>query len=284
MVTCLGGDVARNGARSRSAAARSSTLGPTGGSAHEWSRHPSRTRFVTVVMLTPTCPSLADLAAPIHIDHPSKGTSYTTRRGVEGSRSGSMKYVPGSRGAKFGKSMTFWIVGEAVGSLGAVGDMVVVSIPSGARAHPASATRRANPSCGPWRMFIPPPIPSIQPTVLWSPLCGRSGGALSGVGQPIRCSRCLTRPALLDRRPGGGRGQVALSDVREFGQPRAVDVHDVERASRPPRLVEEGDSGAVRRPSRAPGRNRPRFCRSAPPPKGAVREAPHLRPVRIHEE
>jgi hypothetical protein len=42
-------------------------------------------------MLTPTCPSWLDLAAPIHIDHPSAGTSYTTRSGVEGSASGSMK-------------------------------------------------------------------------------------------------------------------------------------------------------------------------------------------------
>ena len=43
-------------------------------------------------MLTPTCPSSSlNLAAPIHIDHPSAGISYTTRRGVEGSRSGSMK-------------------------------------------------------------------------------------------------------------------------------------------------------------------------------------------------
>src|SRR5919106_4013001 len=110
-------------------------------------------------MLTPTCegwpgqpldeqavPSSANLVAPIHIDHPSKGTSYTTRSGVEGSPSGSMKYVPGSSGAKGSSSMMSWIVGEAVGSLGAVGNVAVVSVPSGAGAHPASAMSRANPS------------------------------------------------------------------------------------------------------------------------------------------
>ena len=43
----------RNGARSAIAVARSSTLGPTGGSAREWSWHPCRTRFVTEVMVTP---------------------------------------------------------------------------------------------------------------------------------------------------------------------------------------------------------------------------------------
>src|SRR5919106_2161652 len=124
MVTSFGGDVTRNGARSASAVARSSTLGPTDGSAHEWSRHPCRTRFVTVVMLTPTCegwpgqpldeqavPPSANLTAPIHINHPSEGTSYTTRSGVEGSRSGSMKYVPGSSGAKGLSSQMFWIDG-----------------------------------------------------------------------------------------------------------------------------------------------------------------------------
>src|SRR3989304_5421203 len=97
MVTSLVGAVTWNGARSASAAARSVTLGPTGGSAHEWSRHPSLTRFVTVVMLTATCPSSADLTAPIHIDQPSTGTSNVTWSDVEGSRSGSMEYVPGSR-------------------------------------------------------------------------------------------------------------------------------------------------------------------------------------------
>src|ERR671922_354882 len=140
MVTSLGGDVTRKGARSASAAARSSTPGPTGGSANEWSRHPCRTRFVTVVMLTPTCPSSANLAAPIHCDHPPAGTSYTTRRGVEGSWSASMKYVPGSRGAKSGKSRMFWIVGEAVGSLVDIGGEAAVSVLSGLGAHPASAT------------------------------------------------------------------------------------------------------------------------------------------------
>src|SRR3990172_8828496 len=73
MVTSLVGAVTWNGARSASASARSSTLGPTGGSAHEWSRHPSLTRFVTVGMLTPT---------------------------------GAMKYVPGSSGANGSISMT----------------------------------------------------------------------------------------------------------------------------------------------------------------------------------
>src|SRR4029450_2865368 len=102
MVTSSGGDVTRNGARSASAFARSSTLGPTGGSAHEWSWQPCVTRFDTVVMLTPTCPGLpqlsvehsvslsANFAAPIHCHHPA-GTSYTTRMGVDESRSGSMK-------------------------------------------------------------------------------------------------------------------------------------------------------------------------------------------------
>src|SRR5215207_192277 len=125
MVTSFGGDVTRNGARSGSAIARSSALGPTGGSAGEWSRHPCCTRFVTEVMLTATHPPSATLAAPIHGDHPSTGTSYTTRRGVEGSASGSMKYVPGSRGGKFpppnSRSVTSWIVGVGLDSLSAVG-------------------------------------------------------------------------------------------------------------------------------------------------------------------
>src|SRR3990172_8828459 len=100
MDTPFGGDVTRNGARSASAAARSSTLGPTGGSAHEWLRHPWRTRVDTVVMLPATCPSSADLTAPIHIDQPSTGRSNVTWSDVEGSRSGSMEYVPGSRSVK----------------------------------------------------------------------------------------------------------------------------------------------------------------------------------------
>src|SRR5919106_4840545 len=154
MVTSLGGDVTRNGARSASAAARSSTLGPTGGSAHEWSRHPWRTRLVTVVMLTPTCPSSENLVAPIHIDHPSKGTSYTTRSGVEGSRSGSMKYVPGSSGAKGSSCMMCWIVAVGLGSLDAGEADVLGALVPVPGAHPASATKRANPSCSLWRRFI----------------------------------------------------------------------------------------------------------------------------------
>jgi hypothetical protein len=43
-----------------------------------------------------------------------------------------------------------WIVGVGLGSLGAVGDVVVVSVPSGARAHPASATTRAKVNKRPW--------------------------------------------------------------------------------------------------------------------------------------
>ena len=81
----------RNGARSASAAARSSTLGPTGGSAHEWSRQPSRTRFDHGGDAHADVSIVTELAPPTHIDHPSAGTSYTTRSGVEGSRSGSMK-------------------------------------------------------------------------------------------------------------------------------------------------------------------------------------------------
>src|SRR5919106_6050775 len=154
MVTSFGGDVTRNEARSASAVARSSTLGPTGGSAHEWSRHPCRTRFVTVVMLTPTCegwpgqpldeqavPSSANLDAPIHIDHPSKGTSYTTRSGVEGSRSVSMKYVPGSSGAKGSSCMMCWIVAVGLGSLGAGEADVLGALVPVPGAHPAARQR-----------------------------------------------------------------------------------------------------------------------------------------------
>src|SRR3989337_241485 len=51
MVTSLVGAVTWNGARSASASARSSTLGPTGGSAHEWSRHPSLHREMAAIRL-----------------------------------------------------------------------------------------------------------------------------------------------------------------------------------------------------------------------------------------
>src|SRR3954465_88450 len=119
MVTSFGGDVTRNGARFAIAVARSSTLGPTGGSARKWSWHPCRTRFVTEGMVTTTCPppSFANLTAPDDTDHPSAGTSYTTRSGVEESSSGAMKKVPGGRGVKSWSSLTFWTVGAGLGSL-----------------------------------------------------------------------------------------------------------------------------------------------------------------------
>src|SRR3990172_9199109 len=143
MDTSCGGDVARNGARSASAAARSSTLGPTGGSAHEWLRHPWRTRFDTVVMLAPTCTASENLTAPIHLSHPSAGISYTTRSGVEGSRSGSMESVPGSRGAKYSICMTPWTAGVGLGSLGASAEGMGASDASVPGAHAPSASTAA---------------------------------------------------------------------------------------------------------------------------------------------
>ena len=89
-------------------------VGPTGGSAQEWSVHPWLTRFDTVVMLTPTSPSSVNLTAPIQLAQPSAAMSNVTRSGVEGSWSGSMKYVPGSSSVNGPPSQTSSTV-EVVG-------------------------------------------------------------------------------------------------------------------------------------------------------------------------
>jgi hypothetical protein len=72
-------------------------------------------------MLTPTWPASLNFAAPIHCDHPSAGMSYTTRSGVEGSVSASMKYVPGFSGLKCSSDMTSWIEGVELGAGAEVG-------------------------------------------------------------------------------------------------------------------------------------------------------------------
>src|SRR5262245_54212649 len=131
MVTSLGGDVTSNGARFASAAARSSTLGPTGGSAHEWSWHPSVTRFDTVVMVMPTHPASEHFAAPIHWIQSSFGISYTTRSGVEASPSGSMKYGPGSSGAKFAIFITSWMAGGELEAGAGLGVDIKVGVGAG---------------------------------------------------------------------------------------------------------------------------------------------------------
>ena len=77
-----------------------------GGSAQAWSLQPSVTRFATVVMLTPLCPTSENFAAPIHADQPSEEMSKTTRSEVNSSPSGSMKYLPGSRAEKCWRLIT----------------------------------------------------------------------------------------------------------------------------------------------------------------------------------
>jgi hypothetical protein len=75
--------------------------------------------------------------------------------------------VPGSRGTKSSSSMTSWTVGVGLGSLGAVGDVVVVSVPSGARAHPASAIEKANDQLESVAILHPasPSVRSCQPSI-----------------------------------------------------------------------------------------------------------------------
>src|SRR5262249_22587145 len=107
-------------------------------------------------MLTMTCPPPPPLTAPIHCDHPETGTSYTTRRGVEGSASGSMKYDPGSRPTKLSSFMMSWAVGAGLGSFDFVDDGLDGTDVRGADVfgaivpepdeHAASATIRATPS------------------------------------------------------------------------------------------------------------------------------------------
>src|SRR4029079_6121667 len=108
---------------------------PTGGSAQMWPWQPSRTRFTTVVMLTSTCPTSLNFAPPTHIDHPAAGTWYTTRSGVVGSRSGSMKYAPGSIGPSGSKLQMSRAAALGVG----VGPGVGIGVRLGVGVDPAHA-------------------------------------------------------------------------------------------------------------------------------------------------